>query len=148
MIIANSKNRAGRSRLPDRIAVFSQPCRQFHFHLRRRVIGHRVVAGIKIGPQPQAELVRIAVGFIPAPVVFKPHLRRHPRAADIEAGLGRIMPRVRRPELPVFQNFRVQLDHINTMMPRRFLRMLLPMFCCEELAGGDDGSGSLQIYYI
>lgn len=82
--------------------------------------------------------MRIAIGFIPAPVIFKPHLRRHPRAADIEARLGRIMPRVRRPELPVFQNFRVQLDHINTMMPRRFLRMLLPMLRCEKLAGGDD----------
>lgn len=82
--------------------------------------------------------MRIAVRFIPAPMVFKPHLRRHPRAADIEARLRRIMIWVRRPELPVFQNLRVQLDHINTMMPRRFLGMLLPMFRCEKLAGGDD----------
>jgi hypothetical protein len=52
------------------------------------------------------------------------------------------MPRVRRPEFPVFENFGVQLDHINTMMPRRFLRMLLPMLRCEKLAGGDDGGNS------
>lgn len=78
-------------------------------------------------------------------MVFKPHLRRHPRAADIEARLGRIMIRVRRPELPVFQNFGVQLDHINTMMPRRFLRMLLPMLRCEELTGGDDGTHPFSI---
>lgn len=56
------------------------------------------------------------------------------------------MIRISRPEFPVLQNLRIQLDHINIMMPSRFLRMLLAMLRGEILVGGDDNMYS--DYYL
>src|SRR5471032_1609157 len=118
--------------LPDAVPGFPQANCQFHSHLPRAFVWHRVIQFVELRQQSQPEFPRIPVRLDASLVLVETDIGINTRHAYIDKGHTEHVIRIRAPETRFVPDHVGQFDHVDVVVvipwPSLWLSLWLSLF--------------------